>query len=137
MRTAIEIDTHNFVHVTIKTAPGENTRHLGVKAANAARKFAKTMFGKDTKVARLTSGGAFSPEGDTWTWTYLLPNIANGARTGWEIGEVVTFHGDKAGHITATGGEGPFPIISDVPGENNKIYWLTDREFFPKGILAM
>lgn len=55
----------------------------------------------------------------------------------WEIGEVVIFGGDKAGHITATGGEGPWPVISDdTRDEPYSFYWLALGEFTPARILV-
>jgi hypothetical protein len=56
---------------------------------------------------------------------------------GWEIGETVIFGGDKAGTITASGGEGPWPIISgDTRDEPNSFYWLHLGEFTPTGIFS-
>lgn len=44
------------------------------------------------------------------------------------VGDTVVFHGNKAGTVSASGGEGPLPVISDVPGEIGKFYWLTPDE---------
>lgn len=47
----------------------------------------------------------------------------------WEINQVVLFGDSQAGHMTATGGAAPWPVVSDVPGERGQFYWLKPGQF--------
>jgi len=50
-------------------------------------------------------------------------------RVSWQVKQVVLFGDDKAGHMTTTGGAAPWPVLSDMPGEQGQFYWLKPGEF--------
>lgn len=49
-----------------------------------------------------------------------------------QVGDVVVFHGDKAGHVSGSGGVGPYPVWSDdTRDEPYTMFWLHAHEMTP------
>ena len=49
-----------------------------------------------------------------------------------QVGDIVTFHGDKAGHVSGSGGVGPYPVRSDdTRDEPYTMFWLHAHEMTP------
>lgn len=49
-----------------------------------------------------------------------------------QVGDVVVFHGDKAGHVSGSDGVGPYPVRSDdTRDEPYTMFWLHAHEMTP------